>query len=155
MKELIYHRQLLPAVERAPDKVTILDGEYRSTQQEHLDRTCRIAHALPHQLGVSRDDRFAVMALNSHQYLELYHAAFLGAGIINPLNLRLAANELQYILSDSGAKVVFVDAWFAGVIDQVREAAGVDTVVLVGEGDVPHDLEYEDLVAAGQTIVPE
>ena len=110
MKELIYHRHLLPAVERAPDKVTILDGEYRSTQQEHLDRTCRIAHALPHQLGISRADRFAVMALNSHQYLELYHAAYLGAGIINPLNLRLAPTELQYILKDSDANVVFVDA---------------------------------------------
>jgi len=46
MKELIYHRLLLPAVERAPEKVTILDGDYQSTQQEHLDRTCRIAHAL-------------------------------------------------------------------------------------------------------------
>jgi hypothetical protein len=51
MKELIYHRQLLPAVERAPDKVTILDGEYRSTQQEHFDRTCRIAHALATSSG--------------------------------------------------------------------------------------------------------
>src|SRR5262245_13255850 len=155
MKELIYHRHLLPAVERAPDKVTILDGDYRSTQQAHLDRTCRIAHALPHQLGISRTDRFAVMALNSHQYLELYHAAYLGAGIINPLNLRLAPTELQYILKDSGANVIFVDAWFAGVIDQVRDAAGVDTVVLIGEGDAPHDLKYEDLVAAAQAVVPE
>jgi long-chain acyl-CoA synthetase len=154
MKELIYHRLLLPAVERAPDKVTILDGAYRSTQQEHLDRTCRLAHALPHQLGVTRDDRFAVMALNSHHYLELYHAAYLGAGVINPLNLRLAPAELEYILHDSGAKVVFVDAWFAGVIDQVREAAGVDTVVLIGEGDAPHDLKYEDLVTAGRPVVP-
>jgi len=155
MKELIYHRLLLPAVERAPDKVVILDGEYRSTQQEHLDRTCRIAHALSHQLGIRRDDRFAVMALNSHQYLELYHAAYLGAGVINPLNLRLAPTELEYILRDSGANVVFVDAWFAGVIDQVREASGVDTVVLIGEGDAPHDLNYEDLVGAAQPVVPE
>src|SRR3954470_17914689 len=154
MKELIYHRLLLPAVERAPDKVTILDGDYRSTQHEHLDRTCRVAHALSHQLGIGRDDRFAVMALNSHQYLELYHAAYLGAGVINPLNLRLAATELEYILRDSGANVVFVDAWFAGMIDQVREASGVDTVVLIGDGDAPHDLKYEDLVAAGQAVVP-
>jgi acyl-CoA synthetase (AMP-forming)/AMP-acid ligase II len=155
MKELIYHRQLLPAVEREPDKVTILDGEYRSTQAEHFDRTCRLAHALPRQLGVASDDRFAVMALNSHHYLELYHAAYLGAGVINPLNLRLAPTELEYILKDSGAKVVFVDAWFAGVIDQVRAAAGVDTVVLIGGGDAPHDLAYEDLVGAGEAVVPE
>jgi long-chain acyl-CoA synthetase len=154
MKELIYHRQLLPAVERAPNKVTVLDGEYRSTQQEHLDRTCRIAHALTHQLGIAGDDRFAVMALNSHQYLELYHAAYLGAGVINPLNLRLAPAELEYILHDSGAKVAFVDAWFAGVIDQVRKAAGIETVVLIGEGDAPHDLKYEDLITAGEAVIP-
>ena len=155
MKELIYHRQLLPAVEKAPDKVTILDGEYRATQQEHLDRACRIAHALPHQLGVGREDRFAVMALNSHQYLELYHAAYLGAGVVNPLNLRLAPAEVEYILHDSGAKVVFVDAWFAGAVDQVRQAAGIETVVLIGDGDAPHDVKYEDLVTAGQAVVPE
>ena len=46
------------------------------------------------------------MALNSHQFLELYHAGFLGAGVINPLNLRLAPKELQFILADSGTKVV-------------------------------------------------
>ena len=37
----------------------------------------------------------------------------LGAGIINPLNLRLAGQELQYILADSGTTVAFVDAVFA------------------------------------------
>ena len=41
------------------------------------------------------------MSANSHEYLELYHAGFLGAGIINPLNLRLAGKELQFILADS------------------------------------------------------
>ena len=34
------------------------------------------------------------MSCNSHQYLELYHAGLLGAGVINPLNLRLAGAEL-------------------------------------------------------------
>ena len=41
------------------------------------------------------------MALNSHQYLELYHAAFLGTGVVNPLNLRLAPKELEFTLRDS------------------------------------------------------
>ena len=33
--------------------------------------------------------------------------------------------------------------------DHLDDAAGVERVVLVGEGDAPHDLRYEDLVAAG------
>jgi acyl-CoA synthetase (AMP-forming)/AMP-acid ligase II len=155
VKELVYHRLLLPQADRVPDKTTIIDGDDTSTHAEHVTRTFRLAHALRHQLGVERGDRFAVMALNGHHFLECYHAAFLGAGVINPLNLRLAPAELEYILFDSGAKVVFADAWFAGVIDQVRKPAGVEQVVLVGEGDVPHDLRYEDVVAAGSAVTPD
>ena len=101
MKELVYHRQLLPAVERNAGRTAFFDGEYTATYGEHLDRVARLCGGL-RDLGVGRGDRFAVMALNSHQFLECYHAAFLGAGVINPLNLRLAPKELEYILADSG-----------------------------------------------------
>ena len=79
------------------------------------------------------------MALNGHQFLELYHAGFLGAGVINPLNLRLAPKELEFILQDSGTEVCFADAFFAPLVDRVRADAGIGQVVLIGDGDVPHD----------------
>jgi acyl-CoA synthetase (AMP-forming)/AMP-acid ligase II len=155
MKELVYHRQLLPAVEQSAERIATIDGTFRATYAEHADRVFRLAHALSHQLGLGRTDRFAVMALNSHWYLELYHAAFLGAGVVNPLNLRLAPAELAYILRDSGTTVCFVDPTFATVIDAVRAEAGIETVVLVGEGDVPHDVTIETLIATGEPVVPE
>ena len=156
MKELVYHRLLLPAVERYGDREAILDGDHRGTLAEHLDRTTKLASALRTELGVGPGDRFAIMATNSHQYLELYHAAFLGAGIVNPLNLRLAPTELEFILKDSGTKVVFVDFLFANNIDMIREAAGIEKVVLIGpDVDSPHDLKYEDLLAAGEPVIPE
>ena len=136
MKELIYHRHLLPAVERHADKVGFIDGAYRGTYAKHIDRVARLCAAL-RELGVGRQDRFAIMALNSHQFLECYHAAFLGAGVMNPLNLRLAPKELEYILHDSGTKTCFVDAMFAPVIAKIRAAAGIEQVVLIGDGDVP------------------
>src|SRR5688572_15671184 len=106
------------------------------------------------ELGVEPGDRVAVMSLNSGAFEELYHAGMLGAAVVNPLNLRFAPRELTHVLADSATKVVFVDVWFAGVIDQVRAAAGVQTVVLIGEGDVPHDHRYDDLIAAGEELVP-
>jgi long-chain acyl-CoA synthetase len=155
VKELVYHRQLLPAVEHHADKVGFVDGAYRATYSQHLDRVGRAASAL-RDLGVAKSDRFAVMALNSHQFLELYHAAFLGAGVINPLNLRLAPKELVYILADSGTNVCFTDAFFAGVIDQVRgDVGGLEHVVMIGDGDAPHDHRYEDLLAAAPSTVPD
>ncbi|HJP49429.1 MAG TPA: AMP-binding protein [Pseudomonadales bacterium] len=154
MKELIYHRHLIPAAEYHANRVAIIDGDYSAIYSQHLERVCRISHALRHQLSVERADRFAVMALNSHYFTELYHSAFLGAGIINPLNLRLAAKELVYILNDSGTKVCFVDAAFAPLIDQIRSEIKLERVVLMGEGDVPHDITMDALIDEARFEIP-
>jgi acyl-CoA synthetase (AMP-forming)/AMP-acid ligase II len=155
VKDLVYHRMLLPATERYADKAATLDGAFTATYAEHLDRTLRVAGGLGAGLGVSRTDRFAVMALNSHQYLELYHAAFLGAGIVNPLNLRLAPKELEFILQDSGTTVCFVDQFFAPLVDKVRAETAIEKVVLIGDGDVPHDMTYDAVLSAGSAVVPD
>jgi acyl-CoA synthetase (AMP-forming)/AMP-acid ligase II len=155
MKELVYHRHLLPAAAVAADRPGYVDGSYTATHGQHVERVLRLASGLSSQLGVRREDRFAVMSLNSHRFLELYHAAFLGAGVINPLNLRLAPKELEFILQDSGTRVCFVDQFFAPLVEKVREAAGIEQVVLLGEGDVAHDATYEDVVSAGEATVPE
>ncbi|MGD8859218.1 MAG: long-chain-fatty-acid--CoA ligase [Myxococcales bacterium] len=154
MKELVYQQHLLQRAEWYSDKEGFIDGPYRATYAQHVDRVQRLCSALS-ELGVGRGDRFAVMALNSHHYLELYHAAYMGAGVINPLNLRLAPKELEYILQDSGTKVCFVDAFFAPVIAQVRETASLEKVVLIGQGDVPHDVNIEDLIEAAKPVVPD
>ena len=113
MKELIYQRQFLPAIRKYRNRRAVADGAYEATYEEHADRVLRLCSALKGELDVGPSDRFAVLAVTSHEYLELYHAAFLGAGVINPLNLRLAGKELDYIVRDSGTEVVFVDKHFA------------------------------------------
>jgi long-chain acyl-CoA synthetase len=159
VKELVAHRSLLPAFERHAAKVGFHDGQYHATFSSHGERVLRLRHALAHELGLGSGDRVAVLATNSHQYLELYHAAFLGGGVINPLNLRLAGKELQFILADSETQVVFVDVAFAEHlarnIAEVRDSLPLRKVVLIGDGDVPHDIRYEDLVAAGSATVPD
>ena len=157
MKELVYSRMFLPAITANADTIATIDGATQRTYAEHGERVLRLANALKSELGIGRSDRFAVMATNSAQYIELYHAAFLGAGVVNPLNLRLAGKELDYIIRDSGTEVAFVDAMFA----QHLASAFADGesplrhVVLIGDADVPHDIKYEDLLADGSTDVPE
>ncbi|MGZ8765690.1 MAG: AMP-binding protein, partial [Acidimicrobiia bacterium] len=126
MKELVFGRLLLPAADRSADRVGFHDRAYHATFGEHLERVLCLATALRTELGVGRADRFAVVAGNGHEYLELYHAGFLGAGIVNPLNLRLSPAELTFILRDSGTRTIFVDALFASVVDSVRHDAGID-----------------------------
>ncbi|MCA1711087.1 MAG: AMP-binding protein [Actinobacteria bacterium] len=156
MKELIWHRQLLPALSRHASRPLLTDTATgtTTTYAEHGGRVLRLASALRDQLGLQRSDRFAVLSLNSARFEELYHAGLLGAGVVNPLNLRFAPRELTHVLADSETKVVFVDATFAPVIEQVRAEAGIGKVVLLGDGDVPHDFSYEDLLASGEEVVP-
>ena len=160
LKELVWHRQLLPSVDRFATRPFVTDtgAGTRTTYGEHGSRVLRLASAMGKELGLAGDDRFAVLSLNSARFEELYHAGLLGAGVVNPLNLRFAPRELVHVLSDSATRVVFVDPVFAPVIDGVREAAGITTVVLMGDGaaaeGVPHDVRFEDLVAAGEEVVP-
>ena len=103
MKELVYARYILPTVDRLPDKTAVIDGDFSATYSQHLERVLKLGDAL-RKLGVGPGDRFAVMALNGHQFLELYHASLLTGAVINPLNLRLAPKELEFILKDSGPR---------------------------------------------------
>src|SRR3954453_2361403 len=100
MKELIFSRSLLPAMERSTERVGFIDaGTGRQiTYGQHRSRVARLSHALTAELGVGQGDRVAVLSMNSVQYLELWHATMLGAAIMNPLNLRFSADELVYVL---------------------------------------------------------
>lgn len=159
MKELIYGRLLLPALEHHAGRTAIHDGDYRATYAEHGRRALRLADAIRHQLGLARGEAFAVMSANRHEYAELYHAAYLGAGVIVPVNLRLSPVELRHVISHSGARALFVDDLVGPMLLRALEEAGMappGPVVLMGDGDVAHDVRYEDLVDAGrETLLPE
>ena len=113
------------------------------------------------ELGLSRGAPFAVLGVNSHQYLELFHTAFLGAGVINPINLRLAGPELGLVLADSRAEVVFVDQFFADHLDRasshdIRGAGPAARSCSSATGTTRLDVGYEDLVGrSGARWVPD
>ena len=157
MKELIYHRHFVPATRKFAKNTHVIDGSYEANYEQHADRVYRLCNALKNQLSIGPADRFAVMAVNCHEYLELYHAAFLAAGVINPLNLRLAGKELDYIVRDSGTEVVFVDQHFAEMFDGAMKSSSespIRTTVLLGDGDGPCDVRYEDLLASAEPEIP-
>jgi acyl-CoA synthetase (AMP-forming)/AMP-acid ligase II len=156
VKELIFHRLLIPAVERHATATAYVDaGSGRSVSFEgHLERVARLTSGLRTELGVKPGDRMAVLGLNSLSYIELWHAALLGGGVVNPLNLRFSDDELAFVLADSGSRVCFVDPAFAETVERVRKQAGIETVVLLGSGDVPHDVAFDEVVGAGATDLP-
>lgn len=143
MKELIYGRLFLPSVERDAGKECVHDGGYHATFSEHAGRVFRLADAMGKELGLNRGDRFAVLSYNSHRFVELHNAGFLGGGVITPLNVRLSPAELRHILEDSGAVVLFAER---PLLEKLGEAPSPRVVTL--------DDDYESLMAAGKEVVP-
>src|SRR3984885_14655904 len=72
-------------------------------------------------LGVAKGDRVAFLGLNQPMFFfAMFATARLGA-IFVPLNFRLTGPELAFMINDSGATVLIVDAHHAPTIAHVRE----------------------------------
>ena len=95
-----------------PEKVAIRFEDRAITYTEFRDQIRAIARALKHELGVGRGDRVAFLGYNSPEFLALLFATARLGAMLTPLNWRLAAPEHDFILSDAGASVLFVEADF-------------------------------------------
>jgi long-chain acyl-CoA synthetase len=96
------------ALRIARDQQAVVDGDVRYTFGQLARRSARLVGGL-FDLGLAPGDRVAILANNSHQYLECYLAIPAGNLVIVPLNTRHAEPELRYALEDSGARVLITD----------------------------------------------
>ena len=136
------------AVQTRPHGMATHFAGRRFTWTQTLDRVTRVAGALS-ALGVQHGDRVAILALNSDRYLELMYAIpWIGAAMV-PLNTRLAPREIEYILTDSGASLLFVDTVMSSHLAALEhDMPGVREVIWLDDTPAPSGLlRYEDLVA--------
>ncbi len=140
-----------------PDKVGIKDLNKAYTFKEWDERACRLANALS-GLGMKKGDRFAVLAYNCVEWLEIYAAAAKGGFICVPLMFRLAPPEMEYITNHCEAKVLIVqDQWLKTVDGLKKSLPSVEKYLsfAVGNDHFEGYLAYEDALAAASSTEPE
>jgi len=106
-----------------PDSVAIKLDDLEMTFAQ-LDGASSLAAGWLRDLGVGPGDRVGIMLPNIPQFPILYYGVLHAGGIVVPMNPLFKEREVEYYLTDSGAKVLF--AW-EGVADQAQpgaEAAG-------------------------------
>ncbi|WP_416062533.1 fatty-acid--CoA ligase FadD5 [Rhodococcus indonesiensis] len=117
------------------------------TWAELHDRVERLADALARR-GVGFGDRVVVLMLNRPEYLETVLAANALGAIAVPVNFRLTAPEVAYLMNDSGASAIVVEAPLAPLAAAARaESDGLGLSVTVGGAPDGDSVAYEDLVA--------
>jgi len=145
-----------------PDQEALVDlGRAQRFSYRELDVRCnRLAHSLLSG-GLAKGDRVATLLMNGSPFVEVFFGSAKVGGVVVPLNWRLVADELSFILTDSGAKTLVFGSEFADVVQdlQARGAEGTSVTRWIHVGD-PADRPafaegYEDALAAASEEGPE
>ncbi|ANW00462.1 AMP-binding protein [Bradyrhizobium icense] len=111
---------------RTPDRCALKYRGEDVSYGEFDDRIRRVGGWLAER-GIGPGDVVAVLMKNSAAFLELAFATSHVGAVFLPINYRLSADEVGYIIANSGARILIADEELAGI------AAGGAPVVLLGE----------------------
>jgi fatty-acyl-CoA synthase len=157
---------LTPLLERArrlfPKKEVVTKagpGLERATYEKIAERVARLANALE-KLGVKRGDRVATFAWNNARHLEIYFAVPCMGAVLHPLNLRLPADQLAYIVVHADDQVLFIDPTLLPTIESLApHLKSIKCFVIMGD-KVPEGTTlkpvyaYEDLLQEASPEYP-
>ena len=133
--------------ERFRNKTAVVFGERRFTYRELYERVLQLANSF-RGLGLSRGDRVGVLCTNRKEYIESVFAIAEAGLVWVPLNFRLTASEVGFIVGDAQCAAVI----YSDDLNQIAEEAlkYVTSVrVWIGIGPNPvQGIRYEDQFAS-------
>jgi long-chain acyl-CoA synthetase len=132
-----------------PGVAAVIDGDRVQTYAELDERSSRVAQALL-GAGLVPGDKVAVLLGNRLEYCEVA-AGLAKAGLVMvPLNPRMTAPEVDYIVGHSGARALVLDDALSGIADGV--APGMHQVLAMSGTQLGPS--YEDALAAARSDDP-
>src|ERR1043165_3948444 len=133
-------------------KIAFSDPARRITYGELADSVARVGPMLQ-KLGLQREDRLAMIMLDTVDFPVLFWGA-IRAGIIPiPLNTLLPVEQFHYILADSRAKALFVSPPFLKAAETAMAGLPLETLVVVGDAPAQHP-SFEKLLEAETPAPP-
>jgi fatty-acyl-CoA synthase len=139
-----------------PHRLAVVHGDHRTTWQQTEHRCLRFAAALARR-GIKAGDVVAIMAPNVPAHFEAHFAVPMLGAIINPLNTRLDAATIAFILQHGAARALLSDTEYASVVAQALALLppGARPLVidiadpLVPDGQRLGEVEYEAFLSQG------
>ena len=130
---------------RRPDADAVVDGARRLTYGELAARAEALGAGF-RKVGVGRGDRVLIVLRNRLEHVLAYWALQTTGGVPTPVNFRLAAGELRYVLQDCGARVALCEP--ATATPLAEAAAGSPLrIVAIGSGAPTGAIPFAELAA--------
>jgi len=139
-----------------PHKIGAKDLNKAYTFKEWNERSCRLANGLA-DLGLKKGDRFAVLAYNCVEWMEIYTAAAKGGFVCVPIMFRLSALEMEYIVNHCEAKAFVVqEQWVEHTNAMKKNLHTVETYLCFGVGSPKFEgyRTYEEVLAKASPEEP-
>jgi long-chain acyl-CoA synthetase len=120
-----------------PQRPALLHGDrMAATYAELAERVARLAGHLRVDLGLAPGQRIALYMSNEPAYLEALLAALWAGLAVVPINAKLHPKEVEFILGDAGATVLFASPALAGPLRPAHERLPeLRHIVSTGSGD--------------------
>lgn len=144
------------AIKYYPDKTAIIDEDKTFTYKEFGKRTDQLAFAL-HNAGIQKGDHVAVMLPNTHYMLECFYGICQLGAVMVPLNYRLTAKDLEYIIRHSDARMLIVDAEFGKIIEGIQKELPIEKYIVVevdGHDSRIDGETYETFISSSESEGP-
>jgi fatty-acyl-CoA synthase len=133
------------------DKEAFVGKTGRYTFAEMNTRANQFANYLGNQ-GVKQGDRVALICKNHEDFIAaLFGGAKMGV-ITVPVNWRLQAKEMSYILNNSGARVIVYDDLFSEAVEIVKSDSLAELYICIGE--TTNDPAFDEIVQASSSDEP-
>ncbi len=129
-----------------PDYVAIVDPDgTERTAGEVLARANQVVHAL-RSLGLEKGDTVAAVLPNGSHPMHVYLAALQAGFYYVPINYRLSAPEVAYILQDSDAKAFISHERYAALVSAAADEAGIPAANRLAHGTIPGFRSFDEVV---------
>ena len=128
-----------------PDFECVVFEEHRLTWKELDERVDRLVTGLL-SLGTRPGEHVAILAQNSHIFVEYYYACSRGGFVAVPLNWRLSDDELTYIIGHSETAALLVGQEYVETVDRLRNRLSDVREYVSLDGPTEGMKNYEELL---------
>ena len=143
--------------ERSPNKIAVVDPTkaISLTYEAWTAQANKFAASLM-EMGIKTGDRVAAFLRDQVELVTAFIAVSQVGGIFVPMNYRLSAKELKYVLNDCGTKLLLFDEEGRQIVEKVRpEIKGIDSWVYTGDQKLEYATLFQACLEAPQSVTIE
>jgi len=144
-RSLLVGEMVRRAAHQTPDKEAFIFSDIRCTYGQLEEKAVKLAGWLQ-QAKIGYQDKVGFLLLNGLPFVEAFYATALTGAVGVPLNFRLNADELAYMIDHSDCRLLFVNHQYVELIESILyKCPNLERMIVVGDSTMPEYLNYDSI----------